>query len=55
MTDWSPADFLKCPNCHRTGTVSLSIHLDGDVSIECAACDALAMAYPLNESDRTYE
>ena len=48
-----PKDFLKCPECHRT-TVSMTMHLDGDVAIECNACGAFAMALPLNESERVY-
>lgn len=56
MSDgYTPGDFLKCPNCHRTGSVEMTMHLDGDVSIDCGACDAHAMAFPLNESPRTYD
>ncbi len=53
MTDYNPSDFLKCPNCHRR-TAELTMHIDGDVSIDCEACDAHTMAFPLNESERTY-
>ncbi len=54
MTDHAPGDFLKCPNCHRT-TVEMTMHLDGDVSLECQACGELAIANPLHESERVYE
>jgi len=50
----NPEDFLRCPNCRRT-TVTLTMHLDGDVSIQCDWCDEHATAYPLNQSERTYE
>jgi len=40
---------------HRTTTTSLTIHPDGDVSIDCDACDAVAIGHKLHESDRTYE
>ena len=49
-----PQDFLKCPECHRK-TVSLTIHVDGDIDIECDACGEVAMAYPLHQSPRTYK
>ena len=48
-------DFLKCPKCHRTSTVRLVIHLDGDVTLKCDACDAMAIANPSHESERVYE
>lgn len=51
----NPAQFLKCPSCHRTTPTSLTIVLDGDVHIECEACGAKAIAHPLHQSDRTYE
>jgi len=54
MTDISPEQFLKCPECHRT-TASISIHADGDFSIRCKACDASAIGHKLHQSDRTYE
>jgi hypothetical protein len=47
------ADFLKCPECHRT-TVKLTIYADGDVGIVCDACQATAIGHPLNYSDREY-
>jgi len=49
-----PEDFLRCPNCRRSTTVELAMHMDGDVAIECRACGELAMAYPLHESCRVY-
>lgn len=49
------AQFLKCPRCHRSTTTSLTIHPDGDVRIDCDACDAVAIGHKLHESDRTYE
>jgi translation initiation factor 2 beta subunit (eIF-2beta)/eIF-5 len=55
MTDHEPADFLKCPECNRTTTTSLTICLDRDVLLECSACDAIAIAHPLHEQDVTYE
>jgi len=50
-----PASFLKCPDCHRTTTTSMTMMLDGDVCLKCEACGATAIANPLNESPRTYE
>lgn len=50
-----PQDFLKCPNCHRSRTVKMSMHLDGDVSIKCEACEEVAIANPLNQSERVYD
>lgn len=52
--NYDPSQFLKCPRCHRTGTVSLTLHLDGDIMLECDACGANAPGHKLNESDRTY-
>jgi len=49
-----PADFLKCPNCHRSGTVEITVHLDGDVTIKCNACNEHGFGHKLHESDRTY-
>ena len=54
MTDISPEQFLKCPECHRTAA-SISVHVDGDFSIRCKACDASAIGHKLHQSDRTYE
>lgn len=54
MSDYNPGQFLKCPNCHRTNTVELTLHIDGDASLHCAACDAHASAFKLHEHDRTY-
>lgn len=53
MTD--VADFLKCPSCHRSGTVELALHLDGDISIECVACGEVAVGNKLHQSARTYD
>lgn len=53
MDDYSPDDFLKCPSCFRP-TVEMTMHLDGDVALECVACGAFTMAYPLNQSERVY-
>jgi ribosomal protein S27E len=50
-----PSRFLKCPECHRTTTVSLTIHPDGDVQLACRACGAIAIGHPLNYSDRVYQ
>jgi len=50
----NPERFLKCPNCHRR-TVKMVMHLDGDVSIRCKACDEHESAFPLNQSERVYE
>lgn len=50
-----PSRFLKCPDCHRTTTTQITIHLDGDFTIECSACGAMGMGHKLNQSDRTYE
>lgn len=55
MTKYDPARFLKCPQCFRTHTVSLTIHADGDATIECVACGATGFVHKLNESDRTYD
>jgi len=55
MSDYKPQDFLKCPNCHRTGTVELVMHLDGDDSFNCAVCGAHASAFKLHQQDRTYQ
>jgi len=49
-----PQDFLKCPECNRT-TVSLTVHIDGDVGIMCDACGESATAHKLHESARTYK
>jgi len=49
-----PEDFLRCPNCRRSTTVEMAMHMDGDVGIHCRACDEYAMASPLNESCRVY-
>jgi len=54
MSDANPEDFLKCPNCHRSGTVEMAMHLDGDVGLDCRACGAHASAFPLNQSCRVY-
>jgi len=51
----NPADFLKCPDCHRTTTTEITIHLDGDFTITCEACGATAIGHKLNQHDRTYE
>jgi len=53
--DFQPGDFLRCPKCRRSTTVELTMHLDGDVSIHCEACDAHASAYPLNQHTRVYD
>jgi len=55
MSDFSPGDFLKCPNCHRTTTVKLVMHIDGDDHIECEACEAHASAFKLHQQDRVYQ
>lgn len=52
---YSPEQFLKCPECHRSGTVSITVHIDGDSSIECSACGAFAAVNKLHSQDRTYE
>lgn len=49
-----PGQFLKCPECHRTTTVSLILHIDGDFTITCSACNSYAFGRKLHESDRTY-
>jgi len=55
MTDThNPYDFLKCPDCHRSTTVELTVHVDGDASIDCRACGAHASVFKLHEHDRTY-
>jgi hypothetical protein len=54
MTEYSPGQFLKCPECHRK-TVKISIHIDGDFSIQCKACNAGAIGHKLHESDRVYQ
>jgi len=51
----NPSEFLKCPNCHRTTTTSITVHADGDFTIGCSACDTIAIGHKLNESDRTYD
>ena len=55
MSDFQPGDFLKCPDCKRANTVEMTIHLDNDISFECQACGAHAMAYPLHEHARVYD
>lgn len=49
-----PSQFLKCPQCHRSGTVKLTLFTDGDVSLRCRACDAHAAGHKLHESSRVY-
>lgn len=51
----SHSEVVRCPDCHRTTTVSMTMMLDGDVRLKCEACGATAIAIPLNESPRTYE
>ena len=53
--DFDPGQFIKCPNCHRTGTAKLVLHIDGDASLECDACETKTIAYKLNQSPRTYQ
>jgi len=50
----SVKSFLKCPECRRSTTVSLTVHMDGDAEISCSACDAVAFVHKLNTQDRTY-
>jgi hypothetical protein len=50
-----PSDFLKCPECHRSTTVEMRMHIDGDVSLDCTACEAHASAFPLNQNVRVYK
>jgi excinuclease UvrABC ATPase subunit len=52
---YDPSQFLKCPNCHRTGNVKITIHIDGDFTIECSACEAMGFGRKLHQSDQTYE
>lgn len=50
-----PSRFLKCPSCHRTTTTEITVHADGDFTIECTACGAMAFGHKLHTQDRTYE
>lgn len=46
----NPSQFLKCPDCHRK-TVTITLHPDGDVMIQCDWCEAVSIAHRLHESD----
>lgn len=51
---YGPEDFLKCPNCHRTNTLTFALFTDGDCSFRCRACGAHASGHKLHESSRVY-
>ena len=47
--------FKRCPKCRRSGTAKLTLHIDGDVWLQCDACDAYASVNKLHESSRTVQ
>ena len=55
MTEHDAGSFIKCPQCHRKTTAKLTLHPDGDVWLECTACEAYASVHKLHQHDKTVQ